>query len=148
MGLRAPCQSVPVREVEGELTEGREILWPVPLPDPALALAERDVEHPMERVLDPPMGPDSLRQAFGVSAQAADGVAGVGRGRGVTGQIRLWMRAAFCHLDDGSQGLPHMAIGQLQLSARAFHPILNVSRAIADLAGADGIAAAHMAAAL
>ena len=54
----------------------------------------------------------------------------------------------FCHLDDSSQGLLQMAMRQLQLSARAFHRILKVSRTIADLAGADNIAAAHMAEAL
>ncbi len=54
----------------------------------------------------------------------------------------------FCRLDEGGQGLLQMAMRQLQLSARAFHRILKVSRTIADLAGSDNIAAAHMAEAL
>jgi magnesium chelatase family protein len=37
---------------------------------------------------------------------------------------------------------------QLSLSARAFHRTLKLARTIADLAGSDGIAAAHLAEAL
>ena len=54
----------------------------------------------------------------------------------------------FCRTDDGAQGLLHMAMKQLQLSARAFHRILKVSRTIADLAGDEIIGSAHMAEAL
>ncbi len=37
---------------------------------------------------------------------------------------------------------------QLQLSARAFHRVLKIARTIADLAGSDDIAPAHLAEAI
>jgi magnesium chelatase family protein len=37
---------------------------------------------------------------------------------------------------------------QLQLSARAFHRVLKIARTIADLAGSDEIAPAHLAEAI
>jgi len=40
-----------------------------------------------------------------------------------------------CHLDEGSQELPRVAISDLHFSARAYDRILKVARTIADLAG-------------
>lgn len=40
------------------------------------------------------------------------------------------------------------AMQQLQLSARAFHRVLKIARTIADLAGSDEIAPAHLAEAI
>lgn len=40
------------------------------------------------------------------------------------------------------------AMRQLQLSARAYHRVLKLSRTIADLAGAERVAASHLAEAL
>jgi len=40
------------------------------------------------------------------------------------------------------------AMQQLQLSARAFHRVLKIARTIADLAGSDDIALAHLAEAI
>ncbi len=40
------------------------------------------------------------------------------------------------------------AMQQLQLSARAFHRVLKIARTIADLAGSDDIAPAHLAEAI
>ena len=40
------------------------------------------------------------------------------------------------------------ARAQLQLSARAFHRVLKIARTIADLAGSDEIAPAHLAEAI
>jgi magnesium chelatase family protein len=40
------------------------------------------------------------------------------------------------------------AMQQLQLSARAFHRVLKIARTIADLAGGDDIAPAHLAEAI
>jgi magnesium chelatase family protein len=51
-------------------------------------------------------------------------------------------------LDDQSRSLLKLATTQLSLSARAFHLILKVARTIADLAGADVIAAPHVAEAI
>ena len=53
-----------------------------------------------------------------------------------------------CSLDESAQGLLQAAMKQMHLSARGFHRILKVSRTIADLAGAETIAVAHMAEAL
>jgi hypothetical protein len=44
-----------------------------------------------------------------------------------------------CKLDETSESLVRAAMSQLQLSARAYHRILKLSRTIADLAGSDAI---------
>ncbi len=54
----------------------------------------------------------------------------------------------FCELDAAGNAIMKAAMAQLQLSARAFHRVLKLSRTIADLAGADKIATAHLAEAL
>ena len=54
----------------------------------------------------------------------------------------------YCALDDTSRSLMKTAMQQLQLSARAYHRVLKLARTIADLAGADKIAPAHLAEAL
>ncbi len=51
-------------------------------------------------------------------------------------------------LEDGAQSLLRLAMTQLQLSARAFHRILKLARTIADLAGEETIASAHLAEAI
>jgi magnesium chelatase family protein len=53
-----------------------------------------------------------------------------------------------CQLDDTSQSLIRTAMNQLQLSARAYHRVLKLSRTIADLAGDDDINSTHLAEAL
>jgi magnesium chelatase family protein len=55
---------------------------------------------------------------------------------------------ACCRLDAHDQALLERAIDALQLSARAMHRILRVARTIADLAGSERIASAHLAEAL
>ncbi len=50
----------------------------------------------------------------------------------------------FCKLDATGQSLMRSAMQQLQLSARAFHHVLKIARTIADLAGSDDIAPAHL----
>ncbi len=55
---------------------------------------------------------------------------------------------SFCALDQASQSLLKSAVQRLNLSARSFHRILRLARTIADLAGADRIAAAHVAEAI
>ena len=54
----------------------------------------------------------------------------------------------FCQLDSAGQALLKAATRQLQLSARAYHRILKLSRTIADLAGARNIQASHLAEAI
>jgi magnesium chelatase family protein len=54
----------------------------------------------------------------------------------------------FCQLDDAGSALIRTAMNQLQLSARAYHRVLKLSRTIADLAGSEGIEPNHLAEAL
>lgn len=54
----------------------------------------------------------------------------------------------FCALDEAGRSLIRHAMQQLQLSARAFHRVLKLSRTIADLAGEPEIGTAHLAEAL
>lgn len=51
----------------------------------------------------------------------------------------------YCGCEPGAAQLLRQAIARLNLSARAHHRILRVARTIADLAGADGVAAVHVA---
>ena len=55
---------------------------------------------------------------------------------------------AHCRLEPHDQALLETAMESLQLSARAMHRILRVARTIADLAGSEAIATAHLAEAL
>lgn len=54
----------------------------------------------------------------------------------------------FCEVEPAAQPLLKAASQRLQLSARAFHRVLKPARTIADLAGAEIIAAPHLAEAL
>lgn len=54
----------------------------------------------------------------------------------------------FCQLDDTCRGLMRSAMNQMQLSARAYHRVLKLSRTIADMAGCESIQPAHLAEAL
>ncbi len=51
----------------------------------------------------------------------------------------------FCVVDDAGRSLLRAAIQQMQMSARAYHRILNLARTIADLEGNDKIETAHIA---
>ena len=53
-----------------------------------------------------------------------------------------------CKLDDGARSLLQTATTQLNLSARAFHRIIKVSRTVADLADSEVIGVSHLAEAL
>jgi magnesium chelatase family protein len=53
-----------------------------------------------------------------------------------------------CKLDEAGRSLVRAAMQQLQMSARAFHRILKLSRTIADLAGSAEIETAHLAEAI
>jgi magnesium chelatase family protein len=54
----------------------------------------------------------------------------------------------FCVPDAQGDSLLRTAFARLSLSARAYHRILKVARTIADLAGADALAASHLAEAI
>ena len=54
----------------------------------------------------------------------------------------------FCRIGEKETNLLRQAVNQLQLSARAFHRIIKISRTIADLAGADQIEVPHLAEAI
>ncbi|MDW7754547.1 MAG: ATP-binding protein [Brevefilum sp.] len=54
----------------------------------------------------------------------------------------------YCVLDDACQALMKTAMRQLQLTARAYHRVLKLSRTIADLAGSEVITQVHLAEAL
>ncbi len=54
----------------------------------------------------------------------------------------------YCVLDDTGRALMQTAMNQLQLSARGYHRVLKLARTIADLAGSESIAPAHLAEAL
>ncbi len=61
------------------------------------------------------------------------------------GAAEVWQ---ICNLDDGAKSLLQTATNQLNLSARAFHRIVKVSRTIADLDESDTIRVSHLAEAL
>ena len=50
----------------------------------------------------------------------------------------------YCALDEQSEGLLHLAMTQLNLSARAYDRILKVARTIADLGASDRLTSEHL----
>ena len=61
------------------------------------------------------------------------------------GAAEVWK---ICNLDNAARSLLQTATNQLNLSARAFHRIVKVSRTIADLDGSETISVSHLAEAL
>lgn len=62
--------------------------------------------------------------------------------------MRIGEIRQFCKLQDEGQSLMQAAMSQRNLSARAYHRILKLSRTIADLSGCDEIQSKHLAEAL
>ena len=62
--------------------------------------------------------------------------------------MRVGELRQFCKLQDEGQSLMRSAMSQLNLSARAYHRILKLSRTIADLAASEQIQSTHLAEAL
>jgi len=82
------------------------------------------------------------RARFAAAAEAAvDGLA-------TNADMRPAQVRQFCQLDEAGRSLMRTAMRQLQLSARAYHRILKLARTIADLAGDESLAPAHLAEAL
>jgi magnesium chelatase family protein len=62
--------------------------------------------------------------------------------------MRIGEIRQFCKLDETGESLIRSAMSRLNLTARAYHRILKLSRTIADLAGSDAIRPLHLAEAL
>ena len=100
---------------------------------------------PSELRPDAPAGEASAAVRERVSAARTRQLA---RGGALNAHLDQAGTAAHCRLAGSDQALLERAIDTLQLSARAMHRILRVARTIADLAGEDAIASAHLAEAL
>ncbi|MEO8487853.1 MAG: YifB family Mg chelatase-like AAA ATPase [Betaproteobacteria bacterium] len=72
----------------------------------------------------------------------------IARQRVVNARLAAGDLPRFCGLDAESRDLAMRAMTRLALSARAYHRILKVARTIADLAGREAIASAHVAEAI
>jgi hypothetical protein len=53
---------VAAHQIEGKLSEYREVLGRVVFPSSVAILVEDDIEYPMQLVLDPPMGAHDAQQ--------------------------------------------------------------------------------------
>ncbi|MFO7840500.1 MAG: YifB family Mg chelatase-like AAA ATPase [Desulfosalsimonadaceae bacterium] len=71
-----------------------------------------------------------------------------GSGIYVNAQMKNRHIQSFCPVNRDSEGLLESAVDRLGLSARAYHRILKIARTLADLSGADTIAAEHIAEAI
>ncbi|MGN6513416.1 MAG: YifB family Mg chelatase-like AAA ATPase, partial [Lysobacteraceae bacterium] len=100
---------------------------------------------PAELRPDAPAGEDSATVRARVVAARALQQARAGCANARLGQADT---LAHCRLAPADQALLERAIDSLQLSARSLHRILRVARTIADLAGSEAIATAHLAEAL
>ena len=70
------------------------------------------------------------------------------RQRTVNARLTVAEMQRYCVPDAEAHALAARAMARFALSARAYHRILKVARTIADLAGSEGIAAAHVAEAI
>jgi magnesium chelatase family protein len=95
-----------------------------------------------------------LAQAPGESSGAVRARVGAARERQLARQgkanVELGTREVerHCRTDAAGTTLLKAAIARLGLSARAYHRVLKLARTIADLAGAEAIAAGHVAEAI
>lgn len=85
---------------------------------------------------------ERVEQARAIQIKRFDGVPLVANAEMTATDVRRFCQDA---LDEGARSLLRLATTQLALSARAFHRVLKLSRTIADLAGSDVIASAHVA---
>ena len=66
------------------------------------------------------------------------------RSGGPNARLKPKQIRALCKLDEAGSGLLKLAMAEMNLSARAYDRILKVARTIADLAGEEAIAPAHL----
>ena len=101
---------------------------------------------PLEELRGPPAGgPTTAELRARVAAARRRQLERAGRLNAALGPAEL---ERWCRLDPGGEALLRRAMARLALSARATHRLLKVARTVADLAGAEGVAAAHLAEAL
>jgi len=94
---------------------------------------------------------DLLNKADGEPSAAMQARVGIARQRQLARQDKANAHLStsetdeLCAPDEAGTALLQQAIGRLNLSARAYHRVLKVARSIADLEGAENIAAKHIA---
>jgi magnesium chelatase family protein len=103
---------------------------------PALSLAELRSDQPGE--------PSAAIRTRVESARARQRERFTGSRVAANARMTQAQLKKFCHLDSTLGDLLQQAMEQLALSARAYDRILKVARTIADLAGAERIAAPHL----
>jgi magnesium chelatase family protein len=96
---------------------------------------------PAEMRADTPAGESSATVRARVLAARGIQQRRAGKPNAHLGQAQT---TAHCRLSAADQALLERAVEQLQLSARAMHRILRVARTVADLAGSEHIATAHL----
>jgi magnesium chelatase family protein len=98
---------------------------------------------PREQLLDPDRGPGESSAA--VRARV---VAGRARQRQREGNLNSMLTVEqidrYCRLDPAGRKVLEQAMERLGMSARSYHRLLRLARTVADLAGVDDIAAAHV----
>jgi predicted ATPase with chaperone activity len=88
-------------------------------------------------------GSDRVRERVAAAHRVQVQRQGKNNSRLGTREIDRW-----CRLQPGAEDLLRQAISRLNLSARAYHRVLKLARTVADLAGSEAIAVAHVAEAI
>jgi magnesium chelatase family protein len=139
---RRPCRCTPFQiagyrsRLSGPLRDRIDLVVEVPA-QPAHAIADGPPGEPSAAVLARVL--DARRRQH---ARFGDD------GPPHNGALRAARVATVCRPDAAGRHLLRRAVDRLCLSARAYHRVLKVARTIADLAGAEGVAAEHVAEAL
>jgi len=104
---------------------------------------------PVQAITDVTPGESTMTvRARVCAARGAQQTRYEGRGARTTADLRGAAVQRFCAPDHTGRTLLRSAIDRLGLSARGYDRVLKVARTIADLAGADGVRADHVAEAL
>ncbi|MBI5404994.1 MAG: YifB family Mg chelatase-like AAA ATPase [Candidatus Kerfeldbacteria bacterium] len=139
-GHRCNCTPIQLeryrRRISGPLLDRIDVFCPVP------RLPTSEFEHR-------PPGPTSEQVRRRVGEARTRQLYRLGdSGQFVNAEMDIKQLKQHCRIDDATQSLLQSAAAALQLSGRAYHRILRVSRTIADLAGSEKIQQAHVAEAL